>query len=149
MQEFWLSSIDTMLTSVFLMEFLMKTVALGFVMHRGSYLQDSWNRLDFLVVCVSIVALVAEFGLVGGDVGDTLNSAQSLHALRGLRPLRAVKFMPALRMILDAISISAGRMKDVMLLALFFFVIYGIIGMQMFGGALRRRCAYANPFEPT
>jgi hypothetical protein len=36
-----------------------------------------------------------------------------------------------------------------MLLALFFFVIYGIIGMQMFGGALRRRCAYANPFEPT
>jgi hypothetical protein len=36
-----------MLTSVFLMEFLMKTVALGFVMHRGSYLQDSWNRLDF------------------------------------------------------------------------------------------------------
>jgi hypothetical protein len=57
--------------------------------------------------------------------------------------------MPALKLILDAVSstISEGRMKDVMLLLLFFFSIYGIMGMQLFGGSLRRYCAYSSPFD--
>jgi voltage-dependent calcium channel N type alpha-1B len=44
------------------MEFVLKTVALGFVMHEHSYLRDAWNRLDFLVVCISVITIVTELG---------------------------------------------------------------------------------------
>ena len=97
------------------------------------------------VVCVSIVAIGTELDLI--HVADA-SMLQGLRALRCLRPLRAVKFMPSLRLILGAItsSVSEGRMQDVFLLTLFFFSIYAIMGMQLFGGSLRRTCAYQNPF---
>ena len=37
-------------TGVFTLEFLLKTLALGFIMHRNAYLRDPWNWLDVIVV---------------------------------------------------------------------------------------------------
>ena len=45
----FLQPIDTGFTAVFIMECILKVIALGFVMHEHSYLRDAWNRLDFLV----------------------------------------------------------------------------------------------------
>jgi len=146
--EPFLWRIDTALTAVFITEFLLKIVACGFVFGEHTYLRDTWNRLDFLVVVVSAVSLLADLGLL--DLED-MSGAQGLRALRCLRPLRAAKFLPALRLILNAIasSMSEGRMQDVIWLLAFFFSIYAIMGMQMFGGSLRRHCAYISPFNAT
>ena len=140
--------IDTVLTSVFIAEFMLKMIACGFVIGEHTYLRDTWNRLDFLVVVVSSVSLLADLGVVNMD---DVSGAQGLRALRCLRPLRAAKFLPALRLILNAIasSLSEGRMQDVIWLLAFFFSVYAIMGMQMFGGSLRRHCAYINPFNAT
>jgi len=35
---------------IFCVEALFKVVALGFVMHKGSYLRNVWNMMDFVVV---------------------------------------------------------------------------------------------------
>ena len=35
---------------IFSVEALLKIVALGFVMNKGSYLRSVWNNLDFIVV---------------------------------------------------------------------------------------------------
>ena len=35
---------------IFCVEALLKIVALGFVLHRGSYLRNVWNIMDFVVV---------------------------------------------------------------------------------------------------
>ena len=40
---------------IFIVELVVKVIAMGFVVHRNSYLRDTWNWLDFLVVCISIV----------------------------------------------------------------------------------------------
>ena len=35
---------------IFSVEALLKIVALGFVLNKGSYLRSIWNNLDFIVV---------------------------------------------------------------------------------------------------
>jgi len=35
---------------IFCVEALFKVVALGFVLHKGSYLRNVWNIMDFVVV---------------------------------------------------------------------------------------------------
>lgn len=42
-----LSVFDDILTMMFLVEFLLKVVALGFVLHKGSYLRDSWSTFIY------------------------------------------------------------------------------------------------------
>jgi voltage-dependent calcium channel L type alpha-1D len=37
-------------TTIFIIEFAMKSIAYGFIIGKGSYLRDSWNILDFIVV---------------------------------------------------------------------------------------------------
>lgn len=50
-----LSSLDYFVSSVFFFEFLCKIYALGFFMHKGSYLRDNWNKLDFFIVVITIL----------------------------------------------------------------------------------------------
>ena len=35
---------------IFTVETALKILALGFVLHRGSYLRNAWNIMDFIVV---------------------------------------------------------------------------------------------------
>jgi hypothetical protein len=46
------------LSIIFALECILKIVGMGFVIHENSYLRDSWNRLDFFVVAVSILDFV-------------------------------------------------------------------------------------------
>ena len=63
--------------------------AMGIIGER-SYLSDSWNRFDCLVVLVSVVDLLP---LPSGG-----SAFKALRAIRVLRPLRALNKLPALRM---------------------------------------------------
>ena len=40
---------------IFCVEALFKVVALGFVLHKGSYLRNVWNIMDFVVVVTGSV----------------------------------------------------------------------------------------------
>ncbi|ESO09534.1 hypothetical protein HELRODRAFT_156481 [Helobdella robusta] len=42
---------------IFCIEATFKIVALGFVMHRGAYLRNAWNIMDFVVVITGSVSL--------------------------------------------------------------------------------------------
>ena len=35
---------------IFCIEALLKIVALGFILHKGAYLRNVWNIMDFIVV---------------------------------------------------------------------------------------------------
>jgi hypothetical protein len=53
---------------------------MGFWMDEGSYLRDTWNLLDFLVVCTSILALFPD-----------QSNVSSLRVIRMLRPLKSIQ----------------------------------------------------------
>ena len=40
---------------IFTVEAALKILALGFVLHRGSYLRNAWNIMDFIVVVTGYV----------------------------------------------------------------------------------------------
>ena len=46
---------DLSIGILFFFEYVMKSVAYGFILEDNSYLRDSWNRLDYFIVVASIV----------------------------------------------------------------------------------------------
>ena len=89
---------------------------------RGAYLTDSWNRLDFVVVGVSVLDLF----LTGAD----LPFVTMLRMLRTLRPLRMIAKFPGMRIVLAALAQSAIAIGNVL-------VIFSLC-LLMFGSARRR-----------
>ena len=57
----------------------MKIIALGFVVGENAYLKNSWNRLDFFIVTMSIF-----------DMMLTNVNLSILKLLRTFRPLRII-----------------------------------------------------------
>lgn len=45
-------------TMIFTLECIIKIIAMGFVVHRNSYLRDGWNWLDFIVVCTGMLDFI-------------------------------------------------------------------------------------------
>uniref|UniRef100_A0AAQ4R6T1 Sodium channel protein n=1 Tax=Gasterosteus aculeatus aculeatus TaxID=481459 RepID=A0AAQ4R6T1_GASAC len=79
---------DRVFTYIFILEMLLKWVAYGFV----KYFTNAWCWLDFFIVDVSIVSLVAN-ALGYSDLGPI----KSLRTLRALRPLRALSRFEGMR----------------------------------------------------
>uniref|UniRef100_A0A3Q4HDQ2 Sodium channel protein n=1 Tax=Neolamprologus brichardi TaxID=32507 RepID=A0A3Q4HDQ2_NEOBR len=79
---------DRVFTYIFILEMLLKWVAYGFV----KYFTNAWCWLDFFIVDVSIVTLIAN-ALGYSDLGPI----KSLRTLRALRPLRALSRFEGMR----------------------------------------------------
>lgn len=47
--------IDALLTSFFILEALIKSIAYGFYLARNSYLKNKWNQLDFFIICSTLL----------------------------------------------------------------------------------------------
>uniref|UniRef100_A0A4W3HTL2 Sodium channel protein type 4 subunit alpha B-like n=1 Tax=Callorhinchus milii TaxID=7868 RepID=A0A4W3HTL2_CALMI len=79
---------DKVFTYVFVLEMLLKWVAYGF----KKYFTNAWCWLDFLIVDISVVCLLAT------ALGyDQLSAMKSLRTLRALRPLRALSRFEGMR----------------------------------------------------
>jgi hypothetical protein len=74
--------VDYILNAGFLFECICKILALGFIMDDGSYLRDSWNKMDFFIVCSSVLDMSL--------VNVKLPVIKILRLLRTLRPLRVI-----------------------------------------------------------
>ena len=53
----WAASVELFFSIAFTVEMVIKWFALGFVLHKGSYLRNSWNMLDFVNYFVFIIQL--------------------------------------------------------------------------------------------
>ena len=47
--------VDFGLNILFTFEMILKVIALGFVLDEGSYLRDHWNKIDLVIVVVSLI----------------------------------------------------------------------------------------------
>jgi len=41
--------IDTLISSIYVIEMIFKVIAYGLFFNNGSYLKDDWNKFDFLI----------------------------------------------------------------------------------------------------
>uniref|UniRef100_A0AAR2KXT7 Calcium channel, voltage-dependent, R type, alpha 1E subunit a n=1 Tax=Pygocentrus nattereri TaxID=42514 RepID=A0AAR2KXT7_PYGNA len=77
---------------MFCFEAGIKIVALGFVFHKGSYLRNGWNVMDFIVVLSGILATAGTHMNIPVDL-------RTLRAVRVLRPLKLVSGIPSMFLI--------------------------------------------------
>ncbi|XP_052754604.1 LOW QUALITY PROTEIN: voltage-dependent calcium channel type A subunit alpha-1 [Galleria mellonella] len=116
---------------IFCVEASLKILALGFVLHRGSYLRNVWNIMDFFVVITGIITqlpIVPEVDF------------RTLRAIRVLRPLKLVSGVPSLQVVLKSIIKAMAPLLQIGLLVLFAIVIFAIIGLEFYSGALHKTC---------
>ncbi|XP_028169286.1 voltage-dependent calcium channel type A subunit alpha-1 [Ostrinia furnacalis] len=126
-----LEETETYFLGIFCVEASLKILALGFVLHRGSYLRNVWNIMDFFVVVTGIITQLP----VAPDV-----DFRTLRAIRVLRPLKLVSGVPSLQVVLKSIIKAMAPLLQIGLLVLFAIVIFAIIGLEFYSGALHKTC---------
>ena len=121
-----LDNIDKFFLAAFTLELLLNVVAMG----PWRYVTDPWNFMDFVVVVSGYAELAAGPG----------SSVSALRTFRVLRPLRTINSMPGLKLLVNTILGALPLMGNVLVLWVYLFLIFGILGTQMFGGELSKRC---------
>ncbi|XP_055550027.1 voltage-dependent calcium channel type A subunit alpha-1-like isoform X7 [Wyeomyia smithii] len=116
---------------IFTIEAALKIVALGLVLHADSYLRNIWNMMDFFVVFTGLVTLLP----LPLDV-----DLRTLRSIRVLRPLKLVSGVPSLQVVLKSIIKAMAPLLQIGLLVLFAIVIFAIIGLEFYSGALHKSC---------
>ena len=93
------------------------------------YLKDSWNWLDILCVLTGYL-----------DMAGLFDNVSFLRVFRVLRVLRTVTRIPMLKAIVQAVFKSGPMVASTGVLILLVVILFGVSGVQFFGGALRNRC---------
>ena len=138
-------------TGFFVFEMSLKIIAYDFIGAPKAYLKEGWNVLDFAIVLISILGLLASIVPVFGQL-------KSLRILRVLRPLRLLQRNPGMKLIITSLVATLTPVGEVSAVVLVFHVVFSIIGMMMFGGqfgsctdasiTVRAEC-YPSPAEST
>ncbi|KAM6955511.1 sodium channel, voltage-gated, type I-like, alpha [Lycodopsis pacificus] len=116
---------DKIFTYIFILEMLLKWVAYGY----AKYFTNAWCWLDFLIVDVSLVSMVAN------AMGySELGTIKSLRTLRALRPLRALSRFEGMRVVVNALLGAIPSIFNVLLVCLIFWLIFSIMGVNLFAG---------------
>ena len=77
---------ENIFTAAYVLEMILKIIAMGFWWDAGSYLSDWWNRMDFTVVILGLLAY-----LPGVD------NFSGIRTVRVLRPLRTITGVSGMR----------------------------------------------------
>lgn len=106
-----LLTLDKICIGVFVLEALLKIIAL-----RKNYFKSGWNVFDFTVTVIAVMPLL-----------------YFMSVFRALRILRLISKIPSLKVVVSALFISIPAMLSTALLLLIIFVVFGIIGTDLFG----------------
>ncbi|XP_006869194.1 PREDICTED: sodium channel protein type 11 subunit alpha-like [Chrysochloris asiatica] len=117
-----LCTMDLIFTNIFILEMCLKWVAFGF----KKYFTSVWCWLDFIIVIISILSHI------------NLPTIKSFRTLRALRPLRALSQFEGMKVVVNALIGAIPAILNVLLVCLIFWLIFCILGVNMFSGKFRR-----------
>lgn len=121
----------TAISIIFVGECFVKIIVLGFYCGERTYLKDSWNILDFVIVLFSFLTWGLE-----AFAGSDLQFVRGFRALRALRPLRVVSKNEGIKTVVNALLESIPALLNVLLIVLLFLLVFGILGIQLFKGKM-------------
>ena len=124
-----MASLDKAVTWIFISECVFKIIVYGFIANgKNSYLQNSWNILDFSIVIMSTMLLVYENS-------KSMKQIKILRMLRVLRPLRMIARNPGMSIVVKSILNAISDIFNVMVVSLLFLVLFGILGTNLYKGS--------------
>ena len=126
---------DLCFNFVFLFEMIIKIIALGFIMDEGTYVRDNWNKIDLIIVVVSLIdiqSLVQKYLQNNNNVSSSLNFLKVLRLLRTLRPLRFISHNVQLKLIITSLFDSILPICNALFIVLIVFFMFSIVGISLF-----------------
>ena len=111
-------------SALFIVEAVLKIFVMGFVIGKKTYLRDSFNCLDFVIVVISIVAWILE-----AQEGFDISFVRAFRALRALRPLKLVSKNEGMKLVVNSILNSIPSLINVGLISILFYFVFGVIGL--------------------
>ncbi|XP_069005395.1 voltage-dependent T-type calcium channel subunit alpha-1I-like isoform X2 [Embiotoca jacksoni] len=130
LERVFLTISNYIFTAIFVGEMTLKVVSMGFYIGEQAYLRSSWNILDGFLVFVSLIDIVVS--MAGG--AKILGVLRVLRLLRTLRPLRVISRAPGLKLVVETLITSLKPIGNIVLICCAFFIIFGILGVQLFKG---------------
>ena len=112
--------LDTTCTIFFIIEMLVKIKTFTF----KNYWKSNWNRLDFILVCLSAPSIITIF--FEGGILSNLSVLLTLRLIRVFRLFRAFQFFPNINKIAEGLVKALKQSKAILL---GFFVIIIITGL--------------------
>jgi len=135
MERLLLDYFDLGFVSLFSCEMMLKVVADGLYWGPDAYLNNVWNKLDFTLLFFAWLNL----GLAMSGVDSQLvRVTRVLRVLRCLRPLRLIQRAPGLKLLMNALSLALAPLGEMAILTFMLFFIYGVMGVQLFGGGMHK-----------
>jgi len=120
--------IDMGINIFFTIEMMTKIISLGFFVDDGSYLRESWNILDFIIVIASLLDMSVS--------SINLGFIKILRLLRTLRPLRFVTHNPSMRLIVTALLESKTAIFNVLIVITMIWLMFAILAVNIVGDKL-------------
>ena len=112
-----LSYLDYFITSVFLVEILIRLAAEKKTLN---FFKSSWNVFDFIIVAISLVPI------------ESLDSILLARLVRVFRLLRLVSFIPQFRILIESFITAIPRVSYILLFMFVEFYIFAAIGSILF-----------------
>jgi len=113
----YLSYLDYFITSVFLVEILIRLAAEKKTLN---FFKSSWNVFDFIIVAISLVPI------------ESLDSILLARLVRVFRLLRLVSFIPQFRILIESFITAIPRVSYILLFMFVEFYIFAAIGSILF-----------------
>ena len=132
---------DYVFTALYVVEFIVKVVASGFMVGRGVYLSSWWNVFDFAILLFSLLVPIVEAFL--GNAAEQQEVSEFLKVLRVfriMRPLKSITAVPQMRRLASTIVAAINALKEILFLLVLLWIIIGIILVDVLNGRLSRRC---------
>lgn len=123
-EYFFLNLFENFTTGIFVLESLMKIIAKGFVLHEDTYLRESWDQLDFVIV----VGMVASYTL------EQLNIPfiKVIRILRVMRPLRFISKNANIKIVVVALLESLQGILNVSLIIFMLWIMFASFGVSFY-----------------
>lgn len=131
-ERFFLATANYVFTVVFAIEMLIKVIAAGMFYGNDAYFTSGWNIMDGSLVIISIIDLL--MGLISESSPRIFGILRVFRLLRSLRPLRVINRAPGLKLVVQTLLSSLRPIGNIVLICCTFFIIFGILGVQLFKG---------------
>ncbi|KDE08247.1 hypothetical protein MVLG_01513 [Microbotryum lychnidis-dioicae p1A1 Lamole] len=126
----WFVLAECTLGFIFVIEFLVKVFADGFLFGPNAYLRSTHNDLDFFVLITLLVNIV-----IALLAGPGLN--RFTRSLKAFRALRLINLWPKLReTFYNVLIVGFSRILDASLLAILYLIPFAVWAQNIFGGLL-------------
>ena len=137
----WTIFSDIGFASMYTIEVVLKVWAWGMFGGKMSFWNSNvFNRFDVLVAVAAWLEIAAKFL----EFDYTI---RSIKLYRVLKPLIHFVFFNGLESIMETMELGAVALGTVMYLMIFFFVLFGVVGMELFAGSYNRKCVWADTGE--